>query len=72
MFASSGDYSTWNVLTVILELPGLLLSHAGESDQCFQLLDYHLMVSQESAANSCEASTIGGLLLSFTFESGDF
>ena len=29
------------------------------------------MVSQESAANSCEASTLGGLLLSFTFESGD-
>ena len=58
MFASSGDYSTWNVLTVILELPGLLLSHASESDQCFRLLDYCLLMSQESVVYSCEAGML--------------
>jgi len=47
------------VLTVILELLGLLLSHAGKFDQCFQLLDYRLPMSQESASDSCEVGMLG-------------
>ena len=47
------------VFTVAPKLLGSLLLHAGESDQCFQLLDYHLMVSQESAADTCEAIMLG-------------
>ena len=47
------------VLTVILEPLGLLLSHAGKSDQRFLLLDYHLTMNQESAVDSCEAGMLG-------------
>ena len=43
------------VFTVIPKLPGSLLSHAGESDQCFQLLDYHLLMNQELVVDSYEA-----------------
>ena len=53
MFAIPGDYNTKSAFTVILELPGLLLSHAGESCQCFQSPDYYLPTNQESAADSC-------------------
>ena len=54
VFAIPGDYNIWNAFIVILELLGLLLSHAGEFDQCSQSLDCYLLISQESAANSCE------------------
>ena len=47
------------VLTVILEPLELLLSHAGKSDQHFQLLDYCLLTSQESAVDSCEVGMLG-------------
>ena len=48
-----------NDFIVILELPGLLLSRASGFDQCYQLFDYHLMVSQESTIDSCEAGMLG-------------
>ena len=59
LFAIFGDYNTWSVLTVILEFHGLLLSHTGEFGQCFQLLDYCLPTSQESAVDSCEVGMLG-------------
>ena len=62
LFAISGDYNTWSVLTVILELHGLLLLHTGEFGQHFQLFDYCLPTSQESAVDSCEANMLGELV----------
>ena len=50
---------TEEVFTVILELLGSLLSHAGESDQHLELLDCHSPMSQESAADSCGAGMLG-------------
>ena len=52
VFAIPGDYNTWSAFTVILELLGLFLSHAGEFDQCLRSLDYYLPMSQKSAADS--------------------
>ena len=52
MFVIPGDYNTWSAFTVILELLGLLLSHAGEFDQCLRSLDYYPPISQKSAADS--------------------
>ena len=34
VYAIPGDYNTWSAFTIILELLGLLLSHAGEFNQC--------------------------------------
>ena len=58
MFAIPGDYNTWSAFTVILELPGLLLSRAGGFDQCFQSLDCYLPMSQELAAGSYEVDIL--------------
>ena len=62
LFAISGDYNTWSVITVILESPGSLLSHVGEFDQHFRLLGCRLLRNQESAVDSCEANMLGELV----------
>ena len=71
LLANFGNYSVWNDLTVILGLPELLLSHAGEFDQCSQSLDCYLLMSQESVANSCEVDFLTSMLLLIFLEFSD-